>query len=543
MAVTGPISATVATLRESGGGPVQPHLWAAPRQRLATLHAEEPHAASDIVDALAKDLTKLTWVRASKHFLGGGLEQGLPSFEPALKVKRGLLRRAAEEKATATQDAAAGRARTGPMVSAAFRIAALEACNAGGNTVGCRFLPARPCPRCGAAAETARHRYFECPENSASELLEFEPAVGKTQWMGKHLGNAAGVAGADGLPADGIRAFEECLWGRGILPANRLENLRSDTEAASVELGSFCGAAHASATVYTDGSGGPNWALKALRRVGAGAASFELESGRGEDSQHWHFRSFGLLCCRVPGRQTVPRAETWAGAKALAAFGPSLLHWLCDASYTVQGAQHSDTRLSGRNGDVWVELMSQIRRIPDFAGPRKIRAHTTLECVRRGDVSFADYLGNNLADAAAGAAGQVFQESTPTLSSAERDFALAVLLNRRISAIEAMCWQAVAASFVPRPVMPSLPEVVEADATAAAALHDMRRSGHNLYKYNSGSACTQCQRWFSAARAWKWSKMPCLPATQGHGLDFAAVPSQAVPAGEPETQVEQECAV
>ena len=37
--------------------------------------------------------------------------------------------------------------------------------------------------------------------------------------------------------------------------------------------------------------------------------------------------------------------------------------------------------------------------------------------------------------------------------------------------------------------------------------------------------------------------MPCLPARQGHGLDFAAVPAQAVPAGDPETQVEQECAI
>ena len=42
--VSGPIGATIMTLKEASWRPLQAHLWSAPGERIATLSAQEPHA-------------------------------------------------------------------------------------------------------------------------------------------------------------------------------------------------------------------------------------------------------------------------------------------------------------------------------------------------------------------------------------------------------------------------------------------------------------------------------------------------------------------
>ena len=63
-----------------------------------TLNASEPHADLDIVEAIGQDLELNLWKRAASHFLGQGLEQGPPNFDPAKLVRRNLGRAAAQEK-------------------------------------------------------------------------------------------------------------------------------------------------------------------------------------------------------------------------------------------------------------------------------------------------------------------------------------------------------------------------------------------------------------------------------------------------------------
>ena len=82
--------------------------------------------------------------------------------------------------------------------------------------------------------------------------------------------------------------------------------------------------------VATDGSGGPEWAVKDLRRVGTGAAVVTMD----KDNKKVIEASF--LLTSPPGKQTVPRAETWAWvAVAKLLDQGAQVKWWCDASYTV----------------------------------------------------------------------------------------------------------------------------------------------------------------------------------------------------------------
>ena len=72
-----------------------------------------------------------------------------------------------------------------------------------------------------------------------------------------------------------------------------------------------------------------------MRRVGAGTASFSLTPAD-EDGQQ-EFAGVALLFNSVPGKQTVPRSETWAGAMALNKSGPDVGKWYSDANSVVLG--------------------------------------------------------------------------------------------------------------------------------------------------------------------------------------------------------------
>ena len=71
----------------------------------------------------------------------------------------------------------------------------------------------------------------------------------------------------------------------------------------------------------------------------------------------FHVNSLAVLLATVPGKQTVPRAETWAVAKlAEQADQNALKRNGVDASYVVNGfaaPAAKRQREAGANGDVW----------------------------------------------------------------------------------------------------------------------------------------------------------------------------------------------
>ena len=62
----------------------------------------------EIMDAIRQDLLDQHWVKASKHYLGGGLEKGQPSFQPAKDVHRKLLKKGEHLQAAMLCKVAAG---------------------------------------------------------------------------------------------------------------------------------------------------------------------------------------------------------------------------------------------------------------------------------------------------------------------------------------------------------------------------------------------------------------------------------------------------
>ncbi len=115
-----------------------------------------------------------------------------------------------------------------------------------------------------------------------------------------------------------------------------------------------------------------------------------------------------------------------------------------DATYVINGWASTERRKRAKaqaNGDLWAEL----ERITDARGVNlaisKVDAHMHPVQVINGLASVEDYLGNHLADAAAGAAAD------KALARSERAHAIAqwelrgFLVARRLAYIEAWHWQ------------------------------------------------------------------------------------------------------
>ena len=176
--VSGPVQATIAVLGQVGWHPVSPDKWIAPG---GTEYAElgwSEFANAAILDELVVAFERAAWRSASDHFLGGGLETGIPGLEPARAVRRWLIKNEQWKE-----------------------VKALDCVVCGGvwsdlHTNGCGT-----CTLCGEEGIDAFHRYWSCP------VLEqhADVAVSSTQWMRRLF--------------EKQRASLACLWGRGMVPA------------------------------------------------------------------------------------------------------------------------------------------------------------------------------------------------------------------------------------------------------------------------------------------------------------------------------------
>ena len=63
----------------------------------------------------------------------------------------------------------------------------------------------------------------------------------------------------------------------------------------------------------TDGSGGPEWVPRDIRKVGAAAATIKMHENEGEPIK---VLDIAFVASEVPGEQTVPRAELFGDIMA-----------------------------------------------------------------------------------------------------------------------------------------------------------------------------------------------------------------------------------
>ena len=243
--------------------------------------------------------------------------------------------------------------------------------------------------------------------------------------------------------------------------------------------------------MYTDGSGAP------CREE---VPTFGSTCGAAAVSVNWdkcgELTDVGATLMAVPGNQTVPRAETQALIRALELLqGKQGGEVFSHAMYVIKGwSQLKSTppgltpkALCGRNGDLWSVVQALLS---DAVQVYKVKAHTTLEDVRCGKITFASYAGNAMADAAAKAASRlsVWPEQVRRLAAWHSTIAFSVAM--RIAAVELIheqqCikqqdWQILRAS-----AGMSVPEAAEKQLEAIAG------SGHQLFQEDGIIKCSRC---------------------------------------------------
>ena len=422
--VTSPISATIASLLHIGWSPVQPSHWLAVDRSFQAIIGRGSWEDSQIVKAIEEEAELLAWRRASSRgFAAEELAQGPPCWEGVRRAAKKLRKLG-----------------LGDSVQGLHKVAV------GGGVFGERLFLKQSCDRCGAEVETPEHRYYSCPAN-ANIVGEVERTwLLKSEWLVEAVNNRA--------------APERLLWCRGVLPFNRSGRLAvpgaGEDEVRPVQwaVGSN---EHVNflptdgCCLYTDGSGGGVAPFPCLQRAGAGAVWFGLTPDGKADLSAEGWAKFGAVAVAVPGRQTVPRAEVWAGVAAAeqeaAGGGRPMSRWVVDARYVQSGVasmmlspgkrRSSNGKDFGArpNNDLWQEVETKISS-GSLPAATWMKSHQTLGEVASGTLSIEDYLGNALADALAGTAAELAQVPSIVLIEAEKQLTLSFFVCMRIAIIE-----------------------------------------------------------------------------------------------------------
>ncbi len=476
-AVSGPMQATIATLGQVGWAPVQPDRWLTEdRTRYADLSDPAPEAGAQIELQVKLAAKRLLWRGAASHHLGRGLEEGIPSFEAARVARKWLVRhhRPAEVKA-------------------------LDQVVCGGVWCGGREHVRRMC-RCGQP-ETAWHRYWGCSRLDEIVGNHGDSIVRDTQWLAKEF--------------DGAMGQYHCLWGRAILPSSLIDvgpEITADVAASSMVVSPlFQDLLKAGVAVYSDGSGGPGHAPRAFPISGSGLAA--LKWAGAEDDMT--LTELAVAAGPVPGRQTVPRAELWSAISVgERAPGDAPVQLGADASYVVDTAADVSRlarAMRSANGDLWSRFDACRKSRTAALDIRKVEAHAPPSEVLSGQRSFQEYIGNHIADAAAGAAAEVALDRSDRARVIEIWERRAYLIARRLASIEAWHWEHVPGQryLPPEPLQPWTPP--DQQEVRSDIVGKVGNRGHVLRKVEGKIMCLRCHRRRDTRNVQYWMKVVCRP--------------------------------
>ena len=275
--VTGPVSATIASLTSQGWTVTTPEVWQDP-------HGDRWNIGNDgtkaEVEALIQAITaKQLWQQAAAGWQGAGLQAGLDDGNTLAWLKK--LRKD-------------GRHPEAGMLEALL----CGGCWSPARVFQATSRSAEDCPQCGQANADDMHTYWTCPGHTANE----QDAVKDTQYLVE-----AAQAGAEAAA---------CLWLRGCLPSGFVEVSTPfvqqhgfkyhGPEAQQVQAAPSWPAGK----IWTDASGGEFGNVDLLRRCSYGIVALEAV---GE-----HYRiSFGAYGPLPGEEQSVPRGELYSIVQAV----------------------------------------------------------------------------------------------------------------------------------------------------------------------------------------------------------------------------------
>jgi len=480
--VTGPARATIAVLASIGWSPTWQTRWAdADRTHNASADATDPGDKAAVLRAVTAAVNKQRWQSSADHFLGKGLEAGVPSLAVAAKVRSKLVKDKQPEL-----------------------VKALDAVVCGAVVMGGRYDSDVPCAWCGLP-ESPLHRYWTCKCLAKSN----DEHIVKSQFLVAEACN--GACGFEAYP---------CLWGRAILPAPLYDVGQQDKEVSSASVRHTPNLPELAARLnefYPDGSGGPAHAPIHERAHGSGVAVVDFSSSL--DEGPITIREVALLASPVPGYQSVPRAELWAATQGIRHASPEAevtVH--PDATYVhdgitriAAGQEHSPSA----NGEAWKELKDEISG--RVVTSRRAPAHLRLATVVAGKASAKDFIGNFLADAVAGAAAEHALSVSPSAGSIGAWEHKTWLIANRLAAIEAL-HRAEGPRLVPEPRLAShLTKPI--DVSAGSLMAQAEAAGHALrWRGKSTAYCTNCRKRHKADRFLEWARNPCSGRKAGDSV-------------------------
>lgn len=344
------------------------------------------------------------------------------------------------------------------------------------------------CGRCGAEYEDEWHRYWHCIDNNFID-----------HWS---------IKGSDGLKAEAMQDKEHaCYWLKGIVPASKLKYKANDTwtdydDCHYTTFGDFEGILSRNKKAGTDGAAVPEL-HKAAIRVTAAAAVYDAERGEA-----------AAISSKVPGPQTVPRAELWALVNLCNAMeeGSSQKVYI-DASSVVEGYKKKNEKkqVEGINGDLWTLLKQLVVEKSLSLEVVKVKSHVEDGAMWRKYGMDADkFIHNELADEYAGKLAQRLARSEAHQASDSKTEDDAFKIALRIACIGARCW-----SKTPQKILPhkNNDTMKRAKAEKITEHHSRAKRAadeeHETYIAGKYSKCRHCTGKTRPDNTKYWQKRKC----------------------------------
>ena len=400
------MTAVIATLLDAGWKPITPCKWLIRKALVyANFVAEEGVSHHEVLHKLQQDIQDDLWEHASQANCGTGLELGRPHFGPVSKAHAAFIRSEQFEEAKALECLVCNKSWNGARL---FHSDIID-------------YPQAMCTRCDSGAlETPFHRYCSC---KANDLIESDH-VRKTQDLCRKAANQPEWA---------------CLWFRGILPGIAIGEpvgWQQASDCIEYEKGEFNEILHRTGEAGTDGGGGSDREPTTMIAC-SGTAVVDPDTSE-----------IAFSYSKVPGRQSVPRAELWGLLHVLRRMqtGRSYTVYI-DAAYVIRGlGDRSSLYAAGTNGDLWVLVFAELSRLEAVANGGlnfvKVKSHVKSDDEwRKYDMTQRGLILNELADRAVEAGSERFARSMDAIRADADNFHMAQRVAKRIATIEASIWR------------------------------------------------------------------------------------------------------
>ena len=401
MRVTGPMSATIATMMDVGWAPVLPNRWLTKdKSAVATFDAKEGITQMHVCHIIENDILDKIWKHAADASCGRGLQTGYPLFEPIAKAHKKLIKEGHTEAAKALITVVTNRSWPGDRLLQEGVVDKEE------DAI---------CVRCNEGVDSALHRRWLCKANDCID-----------HWA---------IRATKKLKQRATNEFVEraCLWLRGLLPHSDLRRQVDWVDEADCEpivFGNFDAILNKTGVAASDGSGSKE-KVKGAAYCGAGVVVIDPETDE-----------VAGIHSLVPGRQTVPRAEVWALWHVMQRMNKDKdFKLIIDASYLVNAMTSGSKWYSeGVNGDLWARIFDEQKKRSGSIELIKAKSHIKEDDWQRYDMTEEKLVMNEAADATANFATEKMARSSDAITADLENLNLAYLIAMRIAVIEADVW-------------------------------------------------------------------------------------------------------